>query len=256
MTRTLDSKPIIAFIHGAWHRPLHYIYLLDSLRAAGYSIIAPQLPGTGWSATVVEATPEDNVKAIHHALGPYVEAGREIVMVCHSLGGFAATDSCVGWSVKDRRGNGKKGGIKALVYLCAFAAPAPNLSLTGILGLKDDSQHPDWWDPKNGQVILNGNARAVLYDGVDDAVADMYMTGTVPQGFLTFKQPCKHAASDVTAPKIFIAGKLDKAISYDAQVSMAGAAGAELISVDSGHSPFAKAGQAARVRDIIISACE
>lgn len=55
------------------------------------------------------------------------------------------TDSVVGETVEERKARGAKGGIKAVVYIAAFAPPGASLSLFNLIGVKDETEHPDWW---------------------------------------------------------------------------------------------------------------
>lgn len=84
---SLSKKPAIVFVHGAWHRPLHYINLIAPLKAMGYTLVVPSLPTAGWGESVAEMTLADDVKTIHQGMTPHLEAGEDIVMVCHSYGG-------------------------------------------------------------------------------------------------------------------------------------------------------------------------
>lgn len=145
------AKPIIILAHGAWHRPLHYLSLIEPLRSQGYTVVAPPLPTTGYDTTsLANATFADGVLAIRTAMQPYLEAGRDIVVVAHSHGGILATDSVVGETVQDRQQRGEAGGVKAMVYIAAFAPPYAGTSLAETLGMKGESGHPSWWYPKVG----------------------------------------------------------------------------------------------------------
>jgi hypothetical protein len=142
---SLSRKPVIIIVHGAWHRPLHYINVVSSLKDLGYTVEIPALATSGWEETVTEKTLDDDVDIIRRSMMPHLEAGEEIVMVCHSFGGIPGTDSVVGESVQERKAKGLEGGIKAVVFIAAFASPQGGLSLFDIVGIKDESQIPSWW---------------------------------------------------------------------------------------------------------------
>jgi pimeloyl-ACP methyl ester carboxylesterase len=141
-----SSKPVVIFLHGAWHRPLHYINLLTPLREQGYTVVAPALPTSGLDAASIRGrtVTQDDVRAVKEAMAAFLEAGRDIVVVCHSIGGLAGTDSVVGETVPERRARGLEGGVKAVVYLCAFAMPQADLSVIHAIGVKG-SDYPGWW---------------------------------------------------------------------------------------------------------------
>jgi pimeloyl-ACP methyl ester carboxylesterase len=140
-----SKRPAIVFVHGAWHRPLHYINLITTLEDEGYTLSVPILPSAGWDDAISEVALTDDVKAIRQSIKPHLENGEDIVIVCHSYGGLPATDSVIGETIEERAARGEKGGIKALVYISSFASPAAGLSLFNLIGLKDEAEHPDWW---------------------------------------------------------------------------------------------------------------
>lgn len=142
------DKPVICIVHGAWHRPFHYINLINPLRSKEYTVVAPALPTTGLQETIGKSTVADCAAVIRTSIKDHLDAGREIVMVSHSFGGLPATDSVVGETVNERREKGLAGGVKAVVYIAAFAPPAPGMSLFKIIGIDDESAHPPWWNPK------------------------------------------------------------------------------------------------------------
>jgi pimeloyl-ACP methyl ester carboxylesterase len=140
----LQQKPIVIVVHGSWHRPLHYAGLLTSLQTSGYTVRVPALPATGPGEGNVQKGMADDVDAIRSAMKAYLDAGSEIVIVCHSMGGIAGTDAVVGETVPERRGRGEAGGVKAVVYIASFAPPASGQNLPTMLGL---TEQPDWWSP-------------------------------------------------------------------------------------------------------------
>ncbi|KAJ5018155.1 hypothetical protein K4K57_006220 [Colletotrichum sp. SAR 10_99] len=89
---TKMSKPTVILVHGAWHSPAHYREFLDILEKKGY--------------------PETIQKV--------ADQGKEIIGIAHSYGGIIATETFAGFGVKARAAEGKAGGVKWLVYCCAF----------------------------------------------------------------------------------------------------------------------------------------
>lgn len=143
-----SDKPVVIIVHGAWHRPFHYVNIIQSLRPKGYTVRSPALATAGWAESVQEASVADDVEVIRRTMKEYLDKSREIVVVCHSYGGIPGTDSIVGETVQDRQARGEAGGVKAVVYICSFAPPAPRMSLVDIIRSGGDPQLPDWWSPK------------------------------------------------------------------------------------------------------------
>ncbi|KJR86843.1 uncharacterized protein SPSK_02707 [Sporothrix schenckii 1099-18] len=255
------EKPIVLVVHGAWHRASHYTKLVEPLREAGYTVVVPALPSAGSEPPTANHTLDDDIETIQSAIQPFMDAGRELVAVLHSYGGIPGTDSVVGHTIQDRRSKGLRGGVKAVIYIAAFAPPAPATSLFDMVRIKDESDpHPDWWTPKesellkhvtDGLVSLNEGARHALYQDIDIEVADEALASTVKQSTASFKQKCSHAAGTIMAHKTYVACQQDAAVPYEGQVFMAEAAGANVVALDCGHSPFLKDEESAKLVAII-----
>lgn len=138
------EKPVIVLVHGAFHPPHYYRKLIHGLRNDGYAVLAPPMPTTGLDDSVAEKTYVDDVRRIHESLLPYLDAGREAVLVCHSQGGIAGSAATEGQTVEDRQAKGLNGGVKSIIYLAAFALPERGLSLlTSIGGVVPPFYAPD-----------------------------------------------------------------------------------------------------------------
>lgn len=130
-------KPVILFVHGAWQTASQWQPLAQGLTSIGYNVSQPQSPSSGTDIAALRGkTYRDDVSVIHSAMEPYLEAGREIVIVSHSYGGIPASAAVEGNQVHERRARGLSGGIKHIVYLAAFALPAKNTSLLTTIGGK------------------------------------------------------------------------------------------------------------------------
>jgi pimeloyl-ACP methyl ester carboxylesterase len=62
----------------------------------------------------------DDAAAISAVLSSLADGGHDIVIIMHSYGGIPGTQAVAGLSKTSRLAEGKKGGVIALVYLCAF----------------------------------------------------------------------------------------------------------------------------------------
>lgn len=129
-----SSKPVIVIIHGAFFAPVHYRKLIEPLRAQGYVVLAPPMPSTGLDDSAAGKTYVDDAKRILEYLIPYLDEGKEAVIVGHSQGGIAASALTEGQTVEDRKAKGLKGGVRSVVYLAALAIPTKGASLLGLLG--------------------------------------------------------------------------------------------------------------------------
>jgi pimeloyl-ACP methyl ester carboxylesterase len=134
------EKPVIILVHGAWHSPVHYRKLIEPLRTQGYTVLAPTNASVGIDDSVAGKTYIDDVKRIHEALLPHLDAGREAVMVCHSYGGIPGTASLEGQTVEERTARGLRGGVKEVLYFAAAAIPQRGMSLYTL----ERFNWPDW----------------------------------------------------------------------------------------------------------------
>jgi pimeloyl-ACP methyl ester carboxylesterase len=127
-----DSKPTILIVHGAWHHPAYFSSMISLLEQQGYNVICPHLPTCNSDETPTK-TLEDDVALIRTTALKLANEGQEIVALLHSYGGVVGTDALYGLSVTERAKQGLKGGLKRLVYMCAFI-PQNGQSLAGIFG--------------------------------------------------------------------------------------------------------------------------
>ncbi|CAI6099263.1 hypothetical protein V2G26_005776 [Clonostachys chloroleuca] len=238
-------------VHGAWHQPLHYTNLLNSLQTKGYTIRVPALATAGWDQSVSGRSVSDDVAILKSTMKEYLQVGKELVVVCHSFGGISATASVVGETVPERQARGDTGGVKAVVFLAAFAPPSAGLSLVDIIGIKDESQQPDWWTPVNGLGLLEPKASDLLYSGLDDEIARVNFRATAPQSLQSFHDKSSNASSDIVVPKTYVVTQKDAIIPSEGQKAMANAAGANVIELEYGHSPFLSAEGASSILKII-----
>ena len=116
-----STKPTIVLVHGAFHRSVCFDKIKQRLEALSYPVTTVDSPTTNGSS--LTTTYKDDVEAIHQVMLPLMDEGKEIVIVGHSLGGISACASTEGESIAERATAGKKGGIRSIVFICAFALP-------------------------------------------------------------------------------------------------------------------------------------
>jgi len=261
---TFVAKPVIVFVHGAWHTPMHYSLLLAPLRAAGFAVEAPVNPSvaTHWNGdteALKGRNHHDDVANIRATLQPHLAAGREIVLVMHSYGGICGTDAVEGNTVEERREKGLQGGIRAVVYIASFGAPqrgvniytynggGPEPWLNVYVRIKNSPSHatgsltrifsqPSLEEGYYG--FPNEKGARVFYTGVDETQAASAISSLRPQALDSFRTPCAYSAPEIRAPKWYVACEADEAIPFKGQQAFAEAMGAKMTVLKCGHSPF------------------
>ncbi|KAJ1330814.1 alpha/beta fold hydrolase [Microdochium nivale] len=272
-----SQKPVILLIHGAWHSPGHYNLLIAGLRDAGYVVLVPTLTTLGWGDEVLGKSWPDDVALLISILLPYFDQGREVVVVGHSYGGVSATQCCAGHTVPERAARGDKGGIKAVVFLTAWALPNANIpssaedssSLstidheTGILTLTSDAARQFYaadlaqlFPPEaNGDGINRDKANATR--SIKLAATSEALRGVLGQHSLIApanKQLTSISAADIAVPKTYIVCTLDEAINPELQRGMARSCGASIVEIDAGHSPFIVPRHVEKIVEVITAA--
>ncbi len=143
------EKPVVVLAHGTWHQPIHFLPFIQRLRQAGFTVVAPHNPTSGWQDSVAEKSTKDDVEALQDAIRPYIEAGRELVLVGHSYGSIPATDCVPGNSVQERKARGLQGGIKAMLHIAAILPLKAGITIMEqiavVPGGAERYPPPLWW---------------------------------------------------------------------------------------------------------------
>ncbi|KAF7523024.1 hypothetical protein G7054_g11917 [Neopestalotiopsis clavispora] len=245
------EKPVIVLIHGAWHPPHYYRKTINLLRKQGYVVLAPALPTTGLDDSVAGKTYVDDVKRVHESLLPYLDAGRQAVVLCHSQGGIAGSACVEGQTVEDRKARGLDGGIKSIIYLAAFALPERGGSLIGGIGgecapfFAADPEDPPFHK-------LTEKAANTFYNTLQpEEMRQILVDGLAYQSKASQYAEAHFAATDVTIPKTYVVCSEDQAIPREVQMHLASATGCEIIEITSDHSPFMRDDKNQEVVDIV-----
>lgn len=133
-----STKPTVVLVHGAWHRRAHFKLLIAALEAASFETITPELPTSSNAIPANKSLPDD-VAVVRPLIQELVKKGKEVIVVGHSYGGVVMTDSLFDLSIEKRKSKGLSGGVKEMIYLCAFI-PWKDQSIAGIFG----GQLPPW----------------------------------------------------------------------------------------------------------------
>ncbi|KAF4981217.1 hypothetical protein FZEAL_2947 [Fusarium zealandicum] len=207
MSTTKSLRPLgILFAHGGFHLPSCFDLPKERLEAAGFSpVVAVRHPSVGTDPNV---TMEDDARNIQAELAPYLDQGIEFLALAHSYGGTPLTIAAQGHSVADRAAQGKKGGIRAVVFVTANMPPKRGASALSVLppGL-------DIVDVAQGLVTANPKARAAFY-GPDmaDEDADKLMASLLPQSMEALFGPASVGAEELTLPAYYILCEKDQTI--------------------------------------------
>ena len=81
----LCKNPVILFVHGAWHQPVHFRPVMGKLKDAGYRTVCPQQPTFGRHGTdLTKVSMYDDATCIRDVIVNLLEEGQLIVVVMHS----------------------------------------------------------------------------------------------------------------------------------------------------------------------------
>jgi alpha-beta hydrolase superfamily lysophospholipase len=154
-----SSYPVLVLVHGAWHHPSHYKLLVESFSNEGFQdIVTPRNPTSGSIEQVVDKSYPDDVQVIQEAIAPFLDAGRDLVLVAHSYGGVPAASSLKGNTVLERAEKGLRVGIRGLVSIAAFLLPQKGLPLFQ----PDGTQYGPTFDVQVCHNIIAPLAKATL----------------------------------------------------------------------------------------------
>lgn len=104
------AKPVIVFVPGAWHPVSCLDNLTALLTAAGYETQTVVLPMIYRATEIKQPSLEPDITAVRAVVEPLVQAGREVVLVMHSWGGFPGSSALEGLTQN----------VRHLVYMAAF----------------------------------------------------------------------------------------------------------------------------------------
>ncbi|KAE8410786.1 Alpha/beta hydrolase fold-1 [Aspergillus pseudocaelatus] len=227
------TKPVVFIVHGAWQGPHQYKSIRDALTERGFTVVQPANLSTNTDATQNDGkTPYDDAKNIQSMMEPYLAAGREIVLICHSYGGIPGSLALDGYQITDRQAKGLPGGVRRIVYLSAIALPQANMSAMDLIG-----QYPPGVELKGGVLGITDPA---AFDDVDEDALPSLMETVALQSTASLNTPVHFVGSSASIPKTYIMCSQDKVIPPEAQAAMVQALGENTTteSIESGHIGF------------------
>ncbi|KAI1374421.1 Alpha/beta hydrolase fold-1 [Hypoxylon crocopeplum] len=231
------AKPAIILAHGAWHSPAHYNPFKTTLEAEGYEVFIPALPSRTDQPGV---TWREDVAFIHALVEPHMDAGKEFVIACHSYGGIPGCVATKGYTVGERRKEGKNGGFRAILFVAAFAVPRAGMDLLGCF----QGKYPPWmiYQPKyqrNTSCFVKPEAKHAFYNDIPDEEAQRCFDALGAQSQDSFETPVDFAAPDLKIPSTFLICEGDAAMPPAFQEILAvGTPGMKIERCSAGHSSF------------------
>ncbi|KAI1277109.1 Alpha/beta hydrolase fold-1 [Xylaria sp. FL0933] len=117
------KKPVLVFCPGAWCAPEYFRLTTDILTKAGYTCLTVSLPSVGSELRPKDAPPithglQTDAQAVRDVVIPQLDAGHNVVLVCHSYGGVVTAEAVKGLDRASRGPN--TGAVIHLVYVAAI----------------------------------------------------------------------------------------------------------------------------------------
>ena len=112
----------ILFIPGFWEGSAPFTRVTALLQSQGYSTQIATLPSTG-KASPGNPSMKDDIAAVRSAIADLVNAGKDVVLVLHSAGGFLGSNAAEGLDAKARKLAGLRGGVSKIVFLAGAVFP-------------------------------------------------------------------------------------------------------------------------------------
>ena len=126
-----DQKPGVCLVVGGWHLPLHFEVIKSKLEALGYLVVVPKPPTCSENGNL---SWKDDVAEIQREVAPYMDQGKEFIIVGHSYGGVPACAATQGYTTIERAESGKKGGFRSILFISAVILPKAGMDILQLLG--------------------------------------------------------------------------------------------------------------------------
>ncbi|KAI1365675.1 Alpha/beta hydrolase fold-1 [Xylaria arbuscula] len=117
------KKPVLVFCPGAWCDPGYFKFTTDILTKAGWTCLAVSLPSVGSELRPKDAPPithglQTDAQAVRDVIIPQLNAGHNVVVVCHSYGGVVTAEAVKGLDAASRGPNATA--VIRLIYVAAI----------------------------------------------------------------------------------------------------------------------------------------
>jgi len=226
---TTSMKPTIIFVHGLWADGSCWNKIIPSLVDQGFNVISVQNPTTSL---------EDDVAATKRAIKL---AGRDVILIGHSWGGFVITEA------------GDDPHVKALVYVAAYA-PDQGETVPSVTKRVPDTQLTNFVQNIDGFLTLSKEGVTKAFaNGLPADEQNMIFCVQQPASQNVFKGVASHVAWK-EKPSWYVVAAYDQTINPDLERLMAERAKAKTTTVKSPH--VAMLGQPTEVLGVIREAIQ
>lgn len=116
---SLDVKPAIVLVHGAWHVPEHYTDFIQHLQQVSFEVFCPRLPTCDETKRLTSDMFSD-AQVVRSQVISLIDKSRDVIMLLHSYGGAVGTEAVKGLSATECAAKGLRGGVTHLIYMCGF----------------------------------------------------------------------------------------------------------------------------------------
>jgi pimeloyl-ACP methyl ester carboxylesterase len=219
-------------VHGAFSGAWCWEPVVPELEAAGHSVEAIDLPGSGEDRTpLAEVTLDAYAASVGEALARVPERA---VLVGHSMGGIAITQAAA--RAPER--------VASLIYVCAFL-PADGQSLADLVALPEAAG-----DQVQANMVVEGDpavatmpatsARDAVYGCCDDQQVAWAVERRGAQPVAPFGAPVELGGDAFAAlPRAYVVCARDRSIPPALQRRMLAEAGCrEVVELDTDHAPY------------------
>jgi pimeloyl-ACP methyl ester carboxylesterase len=232
------TKPILVFVHGAWHSPECWSRVTPILEAEGYKCIAIDLPTTYGDPSVSLG---DDVKVTRDAIEAETTEGRNVVVIVHSYGGL------VGQSAIKGLARPKEGVVseRAAGYIIGLVVIASGYIQTGksFVDAMGGEYPPQWKIEDNGLVGLAVSPKEFFYHDLSDEEANVWISKLRPHTLKSLIEGQDTYAGWMDVPVWHLLTIQDVGLPIELQrmiVKIGKDAGADITAreIDTSHSPF------------------
>ncbi|KAI0472908.1 Alpha/beta hydrolase fold-1 [Xylariaceae sp. FL0804] len=260
MSEPTNSKGCgILFACGAFHPAACFDGAKARLEAAGFApVLVSSHPSLGEGCA--GRTMFDDAAALQAQLAPHVdgsgdgegedEGGREFIVLGHSYGGFPGFTATQGWTLGERTAAGRKGGVRAVVFVAATVPVAVGGCAIAIFpeaaqDARGGPVYPPFLDHGppgvRGQVMTpNALSKTLFYSDLSAEERDRCAALMLPMSQDAIETPVTYTVADVPdLPKYYMVTERDETVPPEAQRAVASAIpNVTVLSIDAGHSPF------------------
>lgn len=233
----MSSKPVFVLVPGAWHSASTWDPVITRLQERDYTSHAVSLPSTAGDPN---ASLLDDIQAVQATVAAQTDAGRDVVLVVHSYGGFVG-ESALAHLPTAQKPSFANGKVVALTMMGTGFTRAGLAFLDGSGG-----QPPPFWraNTDTGFAELVGDPTPLFYHDLSVEEAKKWTAKLLPQSLKCLAEGGEHVHEgwrDV--PVWYLITAEDRGLPVEAQRWMAGDArekGAVITvrEVQSGHCPM------------------